>query len=95
MARVIVRLLEDGERFKEYLATRSGAESILRLGSVFLINHAGSEEKFALFREAIEQQFMIAVFRELCHGKCRDGSDCLNTARVGKYCQKHQCTDVY
>lgn len=91
MPRIILKILEKHEDFTQFLQGQAQVESHLRIGPFFLINFAGrGEQDFALFQQEAAKSFAIGTMRELCAAKCRDGSDCLNTAKEGKYCRKHR-----
>lgn len=90
MPRIIMKILENYEEFIRFLQKQPQVESHLQAGSFFMINFVSKEEQdFALFQKEAKDRFSVLGARELCHGKCRDNTDCLNTAKMSKYCWKH------
>ena len=90
MARLVIKLTsEERERFTAFVQNQQVIESQVFMGPYCLMNVVGSKEEFVQLKAGLSA-FTLEVVRELCHGKCRDGSDCLNTARYGVYCLKHE-----
>ena len=73
-----------------FLRQQPGIESHLGMGNCILANFTQSSERYISFLEDIKKPFPLLVHRELCRGKCRDGSDCLNTAKLEGCCWRHQ-----
>ena len=48
-----------------------------------------SETDYAAFLQLLTTAFLMEKSRELCQAKCRDGSECNNTAAEEGYCTKH------
>ena len=73
-----------------FLQQQPGVESHLSMGNCILANFTESGERYFSFIENVNKQFQLLVQKELCMGKCRDGSDCLNTAKREGCCWRHQ-----
>lgn len=91
MPRIIIKWsTEEPLELKHLIEQFQGIESRLLMGQNMLINFTGSAAEYLPFLQSLHRNAMIESIRELCQGKCRDDSDCLNTVVEGSYCRKHQ-----
>ncbi len=78
------------EELAEFLWQHALVEGALRIGPSFVVNVVGDEREWQTFQRELRELFPELSLRELCRGKCRDGSDCLNSAREGQHCWRHR-----
>ena len=78
------------EKFKEFLIDGENIESFHQIENYFLISMiCHSREEYIRFLERVDFRFGLVSSKVFCKGKCRDGTDCLNTAKDGDYYRKH------
>ena len=91
MPKILINFFQkESEDLTDFLRQHPQIESLLVVGNSFLVNFSGSKDESLELWSKIQSVFQHIEVRELCCGKCRDGSDCLNYVKKEGYCWKHQ-----
>lgn len=72
-----------------FLSQYEEVESFHQLTTFLMVKLAQNDSRTEAFLKELAL-FFPHSFRELCQAKCRDDTDCLNTALKGKYCWIHK-----
>lgn len=79
--------------FQQFLLHHKKIDSFQKFNNKFFVNltHQTPQE-YSAFLQGIKEIYRIKNLKEIkfCQAKCRDGTDCLNKAKYGEYCWKHE-----